>query len=122
MEIDSSKETSKDSILANFVIEAGLYDTGSWYNSDGCIDLLSSNMTSIQLNPSTASVEFPGYVLVGKLEVPRLWSAEQVRNLGTFIYQIYILIHGLIKWILSFPFLWLVSNTKIQYEEYHSIQ
>lgn len=84
VEIDSSEETSKDSILANFVIEAGLYDTGSWYNSDGCLDLLSSNMTSIQLNPSTASVEFPGYVLVGKLEVPRLWSAEQP-NLYTLV-------------------------------------
>lgn len=125
MEIDCSPEISKDSILANFVIEAGLYDTGSWYNFDGCIDLLSSKVANIQLNPSTASVEFPGYMLLGKLEMPRLWSAEQVRNLCTFSYQIYILINILIKWILLFlffSFLWLVSNMKIQNEEYHSIQ
>lgn len=84
VEIDCSLETSKDNILTNFVIEAGLYDTGSWYNCDGCIDLLSSNVANIQLNPSTASVEFPGYVLVGKLEMPKLWSAEQP-NLYTLV-------------------------------------
>ncbi|KAH9697963.1 Lactase [Citrus sinensis] len=84
VEIDCSPEISKDSILANFVIEAGLYDTGSWYNCDGCIDLLSSKVANIQLNPSTASVEFPGYMLVGKLEMPRLWSAEQP-NLYTLV-------------------------------------
>ncbi|KAH9658217.1 Lactase [Citrus sinensis] len=84
VEIDCSPEISKDSILANFVIEAGLYDTGNWYNCDGCIDLLSSKVANIQLNPSTASVEFPGYTLVGKLEMPRLWSAEQP-NLYTLV-------------------------------------
>lgn len=84
VEIDCSPEISKDSILANFVIEAGLYDTGSWYNCDECIDLLSSKVANIQLNPSTASVEFPGYMLVGKLEMPRLWSAEQP-NLYTLV-------------------------------------
>lgn len=84
VEIDCSPEISKGSILDNFVIEAGLYDTGSWYNRDGCIDLLSSKVANIQLNPFTASVEFPGYVLVGKLEMPRLWSAEQP-NLYTLV-------------------------------------
>lgn len=84
MKIDESRETSKDGVLANYTIEAALYDTGSWYNFDGYSDLLSSNMANIKLTPSTASLGFHGYVLVGRIEMPRLWSAEQVRKLSSF--------------------------------------
>lgn len=84
VKIDNSHETSKDTVLANYIIEAALYDTGSWYNCDGNADLLSSNVANIKLNPSTTSLGFHGYVLVGRIEMPRLWSAEQVRELSSF--------------------------------------
>ncbi|KAJ4720300.1 Beta-galactosidase [Melia azedarach] len=84
VKIDSSREKSKDSVLVNFVIEAALYDIGSWNSQDGQIDLLSSNLANIKLSPSSASLEFHGYMLVGKLEMPRLWSAEQP-NLYTLV-------------------------------------
>ncbi|KAH7548549.1 hypothetical protein JRO89_XS14G0162100 [Xanthoceras sorbifolium] len=85
VKIDCSREMSKDTILSNFfVVEAALYDTGSWYSSDGHIDLLSSNVANIKLNPFIPRVDFPGNVLVGKLERPRLWSAEQP-NLYTLV-------------------------------------
>ncbi|KAJ0046595.1 hypothetical protein Pint_05265 [Pistacia integerrima] len=84
VKIDTSREASKDSVLANFVIEAALYDTRSWYSHDGISDLLSSNVANIKLSPPSASVDFPGYVLEGKLEMPRLWSAEQP-NLYTLV-------------------------------------
>lgn len=78
--IDNSKETSKDSVLTNYTIEAALFDSGSWNTSDGNPDLLSSNVTDIKFQPSTAPLGFHGYMLVGKLQSPKLWSAEQVRN------------------------------------------
>ncbi|TXG49102.1 hypothetical protein EZV62_024977 [Acer yangbiense] len=84
VKIDCSLETSKDSALSNFAIEAALYDTESWYSSSGHIDLLSSNVANIKLNPFTPRVDFPGNVLVGKLKMPRLWSAEQP-NLYTLV-------------------------------------
>jgi beta-galactosidase len=84
VKIDNSRETSKDRVLENYNIEAALYDTGSWYNFDGYADLLASNVANIKLNPSTASLGFHGYVLDGRLEMPRLWSAEQVRELCLF--------------------------------------
>lgn len=79
MKIDNSRETSKDSVLANFIIEAVLFDTESWYRSGGSVDLLSSNVANLKLDlsPSTR-LGFHGYLLVGRLKVPRLWSAEQV--------------------------------------------
>ncbi|KAG2671873.1 hypothetical protein I3760_13G013400 [Carya illinoinensis] len=77
VKIDNSQETSKDGVLTDYTIEAALYETGSWYNFDGYSDLLSSNVANIKLTPSTASLGFHGYVLVGRIEMPRLWSAEQ---------------------------------------------
>lgn len=83
MKIDNSKEISKDRVLDNFIIEAEIYDTASWYDQEGYMDLLSSKAANIRLNPSpTRLLGFHGYVLSGKLETPRLWSAEQVRNLS----------------------------------------
>ncbi|XVE52295.1 hypothetical protein DITRI_Ditri02bG0111300 [Diplodiscus trichospermus] len=77
VKIDCSRETSKDKVLTNFIIEAALYDAGSWYNRDGNIDLLSSNVANIKLNPfPTGTLGFHGYVLRGKMEKPKLWSAE----------------------------------------------
>lgn len=85
MKIDSPQDMPKDNILANFIVEAALYDTGSWYNIEGSANLLSSNVANLKLNPSSSALlGFLGYVLEGKLEMPKLWSAEQVRNLNLF--------------------------------------
>ncbi|KAK7317355.1 hypothetical protein RJT34_01507 [Clitoria ternatea] len=79
VKIDNLRETSKDSILKDYTIEAALFDSGSWYASDGNPDLLSSNVADIklQVQPSSALLGFHGYVLSGKLPSPKLWSAEQ---------------------------------------------
>ncbi|WCJ39089.1 Beta-galactosidase [Euphorbia peplus] len=78
VKIDSSQETPKDKILANFSIEAAIYDTGSWYSSDEYSKLISSKVADLKLIPSFDPIlGFLGYVLEGKIEKPRLWSAEQ---------------------------------------------
>ncbi|KAM5551686.1 hypothetical protein ABKV19_026503 [Rosa sericea] len=85
VKIDNSQETSKDSVLDNFTIEAALFDSGSWYSSGGSADLLSSNVANLKLDLSPRTVlGFRDYLLVGRLEVPRLWSAEQP-NLYTLV-------------------------------------
>lgn len=108
VKIDTTQEASKGRVLDNFVIEAALYDTRSWYNHNGIGDLLSSNVANIKLRPSIgASVDFPGFVLEGKLEMPRLWSVEQVRKSTFHIpFQIYSY-HEHIKWYIIFPFLFI---------------
>ncbi|CAN6567119.1 unnamed protein product [Malus baccata var. baccata] len=78
VKIDNCRETSKDSILSNYTIEASLFDMASWYSSDGFADLASSNVASLKLNPSPSThLGFHGYWLEGRLEKLRLWSAEQ---------------------------------------------
>ncbi|KAK5826678.1 Beta-galactosidase [Gossypium arboreum] len=85
VKIDCSRETSKDIVLTDFIIEAALYDAGSWYNCDGNVDLLSSNVANIELNRfPTQTLGFHGYMLKGKLEKPKLWSAEHP-NLYTLV-------------------------------------
>ncbi|XP_057976450.1 uncharacterized protein LOC131163754 [Malania oleifera] len=84
VKIDHSREISKDNILANFTIEAAVYDTGKWYDSDE-YDLLSSKVAQMDfIPPSSSSLGFHGYVLGGKLEKPKLWSAENP-NLYTLV-------------------------------------
>lgn len=79
MKIDNSRETSKNTVLDNFTIEAALFDSGSWYSIGGSADLLSSNVANLKLDLSPGSIlGFRDYLLVGRLEAPRLWSAEQV--------------------------------------------
>lgn len=83
VKIDNSRETSKDNVLDKFTIEAALYDTGGWYKSNAYTDLVSSNVANLKLNLSSISKPCPGfhgYLLAGKLAMPRLWSAEQVRK------------------------------------------
>uniref|UniRef100_I1MIR4 beta-galactosidase n=1 Tax=Glycine max TaxID=3847 RepID=I1MIR4_SOYBN len=80
VKIDRLQETSKDNVLTNYTIEATLFDSGSWYTSDGNPDLLSSNLADIKLQPSSAPTQplgFHGYVLTGELQSPKLWSAEK---------------------------------------------
>lgn len=72
---------SEDKFIANFSIEAEIFDSGNWYTSSGQGNLLS---TSIEL---TSSVDyhlgFIGYQLKGKLQMPKLWTAEQVKSYFT---------------------------------------
>ncbi|KAK8630145.1 hypothetical protein V6N13_078952 [Hibiscus sabdariffa] len=85
VKLDYSRETSKDTVLTDYVIEAALYDFGSWYNREGNVDLLSTNVANIQLNRfPTQTLGFHGNMLVGKLEKPKLWSAEHP-NLYTLV-------------------------------------
>ena len=88
MEIESSLAIPKEKILANFTIEAALYDTGSWYDSEESANLLSSNVANLKLTHSPMGLlGFLGNVLEGKLEMPKLWSAEQVRNLNSLAFS-----------------------------------
>ena len=85
MKIDNSREISKENILANFTIEAALYDNGNGYDDAEVVDLLSTKVAHLEPCPSSdASLGFHGYLLAGKLQMPKLWSAEHVRNLVLF--------------------------------------
>lgn len=89
VKIDDSLETSKDSILNKFSIEAELFDNAKWYDSNEYCDLYSSSVAHLELDSSSSHARFGflGYFLVGKLESPKLWSAEQVRNLSLFVFS-----------------------------------
>ncbi|KAF3434286.1 hypothetical protein FNV43_RR25389 [Rhamnella rubrinervis] len=87
VKIDNSRETSKDNVLDKFTVEAALYDPGGWYKSNAYTDLVSSNVANLKLDLSSTSKPCPGfhgYLLAGKLAMPRLWSAEQP-NLYTLV-------------------------------------
>ncbi|KAJ6934521.1 hypothetical protein NC651_009511 [Populus alba x Populus x berolinensis] len=78
VKIESALEIPRDKIFDNFTIEAALYDTGSWYNGEESPDLLSSNVANLKLTHSPMGIlGFLGNFLEGKLEKPKLWSAEQ---------------------------------------------
>lgn len=89
VKIDNSLETSKGCFLNKFSIEAGLFDHMKWHASDECCGLTSSFVARMELNSSSSNATFGflGYVLVGKLKSPKLWSAEQVRNLSIFMFS-----------------------------------
>ncbi|XXG81488.1 hypothetical protein AAC387_Pa09g2110 [Persea americana] len=77
VKIDVSRENSTNSIPSNFSLEATLYDSERWYDTDGNVDVSSFNVAQMDLNPfPSPSLGFHGYVLAGKLEKPKLWSAE----------------------------------------------
>ncbi|XP_028770029.1 uncharacterized protein LOC114727499 [Neltuma alba] len=77
VKLDNSQEASKESVLTNYNVEGALYDSGNWFASDGCPDLLSSHVADVKLQPSGAALGFHDFVLVGKIQSPKLWSAEQ---------------------------------------------
>lgn len=84
VKIDYSRATQEESIHDNFNIEALLYDNGNW-SGDGKIDLFSSKVAQLELQPPSGDTfGFIGYLLAGKLERPKLWSAEQP-NLYTLV-------------------------------------
>lgn len=78
VKIDNSFE-NKD--IVDFTIEASLYDNGNWLSRSDRIDLLSANIADLELVLSSdPCLGFKGYMLVGKVQVPKLWSAEQVSD------------------------------------------
>ncbi|CAK7336520.1 unnamed protein product [Dovyalis caffra] len=75
VKIESSLAIPRDKILSNFTIEAALYDTGSWYNSEESADLLSSNpnlyILVISLKDATGQVVDCESCLVGIRQVSK---------------------------------------------------
>lgn len=79
------REISKDVNLSSLTMEATLYDNAGWCNggdNSRKMDLTSYDVVHMKLKSQHAGrVGFHGYHLEGKLERPRLWSSEHVRNL-----------------------------------------
>lgn len=78
MKVDTPQAMPRDCILTNFTLEAGVYDIGKWHGNDEPVDLLASVVTQMELIPPP-SFRFNGYHFKGKIDSPKLWSAEQVR-------------------------------------------
>ncbi|XP_051122924.1 uncharacterized protein LOC127245866 [Andrographis paniculata] len=76
---------SEDKFTASFTIEAEIFDNGSLYTSKGHGNLQAKSVACLKM---TSCVDyylgFLGYHLNGKLEIPKLWSAEQP-NLYTLV-------------------------------------
>ncbi|CAN4076190.1 unnamed protein product [Withania somnifera] len=82
VKIDNSFENND---ISHFNIEASLYDSGNWLSRSDHIDLLSANIAHLKLVLSSdPCLGFKGYMLVGKVQAPKLWSAEQP-NLYTLV-------------------------------------
>ncbi|VFQ61399.1 unnamed protein product [Cuscuta campestris] len=87
VEIDNSYEHLT---LSEFTVEASIYENGCLYNKDGGVisDLLSADATHLQfISKFDNCLGFKGHSLVGKLQSPMLWSAEQP-NLYTLVITI----------------------------------
>ncbi|KAG9129366.1 hypothetical protein Leryth_016643 [Lithospermum erythrorhizon] len=83
--IDGPKDIPKGRVLTDYVIEAAVYDTGNCSESTEPLALISSDVAHLKLIHSTDMIfGFRGYLLEGKLERPKLWSAEQP-NLYTLV-------------------------------------
>ncbi|KAK9682803.1 hypothetical protein RND81_10G097500 [Saponaria officinalis] len=82
VKIDTPAGVPRDRLLTDFTLQAELYDNGKWHG-DGSFDLLATKVAEMELVPP-ASFRFNGYNFTGKIEKPRLWSAEQP-NLYTLV-------------------------------------
>ena len=81
MEIDSHKQDREH--VSTLSIEAALYDNCGLSDSLDA-DLSSANVVNLKPKPKATRrhcLGFHGYVLGGKIENPKLWSSEHVRNL-----------------------------------------
>ncbi|XP_077218158.1 glycoside hydrolase family 2 protein [Tasmannia lanceolata] len=85
IKIDDLAQTSEYDVLSNFSIEAVLYDTTRWNDSGSNVDVSSFEVAHMELDQSPKERNgFYGFNLVGKLEMPKLWSAENP-NLYTLV-------------------------------------
>lgn len=79
MDIDSHKQDREH--VPTLSIEAALFDNSGLSNSIDA-DLSYANAVNLKPKPkSTRSLGFHGYVLGGKIENPKLWSSEHVRDI-----------------------------------------
>lgn len=81
VEIDSHKQDQEH--VSTLSIEAALYDNSRLSNSLNA-DLSSANVINLKPKPKQTGSPchgFHGYILGGKIENPKLWSSEHVRNL-----------------------------------------
>lgn len=77
IEAGSWFKVSEDKFISNFTIEAEIFDTGT---SNENANLLSTSVAHLQLTNSVDYfLGFIGYQLKGKLQMPKLWTAEQVK-------------------------------------------
>lgn len=80
VQIETWKGSHEENILDHFTIEAALFDTARWHSSNDHADLLSSSVANLELHSSySPCIGFMGYLLMGRVLMPRLWSAEQVK-------------------------------------------
>ena len=105
MEIDSHKQDREH--IPTLSIEATLFDN-SESSDDLNSDMSATNVVNLKTKPKPKGGPchgFHGYVLGGKVENPKLWSSEKVRNLilGKFYKNISITIE-LLYLITIFPF------------------
>jgi hypothetical protein len=100
VEIDSHKQDREH--VPTLSIEATLFDNSGLSNS---IDADLSYANAVNLKPKPKPTRSPcrgshGYVLGGKIENPKLWSSEHVRDIitpGKFYYQTLLLQFNCIK-------------------------
>ncbi|KAF6153070.1 hypothetical protein GIB67_034792 [Kingdonia uniflora] len=79
-------DLKRDGALTNFSIEAAVYDSRKWFEGDENVDQSPCDVVHLELksSPNSLQLGFHGYVLGGRLEMPKLWSAEQP-NLYTLV-------------------------------------
>jgi beta-galactosidase len=81
VEIDSNKQDREH--VPTFSIEATIFDNSG--PSDGLnSDMSAANVVNLKSKPNPKGGPchgFHGYVLGGKMENPKLWSSEKVRDL-----------------------------------------
>ncbi|KAF5191895.1 Beta-galactosidase [Thalictrum thalictroides] len=78
IQVEVIVDESKAGARKDFTIEATVYDTGKHFENDDNVDFHSSDAFNVELCPSPVpSYGFYGNVLQGRLERPKLWSAEE---------------------------------------------
>ncbi|KAK1279060.1 hypothetical protein QJS04_geneDACA016592 [Acorus gramineus] len=85
VKVDIFDRPAQDAILSNYSVEAELYDTGRLNDVDGHMDVSTYDIVHLERGTFPKKVlGFHGYHLKGKLEKPKLWSAEHP-NLYTLV-------------------------------------
>jgi len=84
VKIDGLNENSEDVDVSSLAMEATLYDNTRWIScgaNEGNMDMMPNAVAHMKLKPPpTWPLGFHGYQLEGKLDRPKLWSSEHVRN------------------------------------------
>lgn len=84
VKLDGLSKYLEETNLANFTIEASLYDnTGYSYGDvNGVFDLNPYKVVHMVVKSPAVDIHgFHGYLLAGKFNEPKLWSSEHVSNI-----------------------------------------